>query len=243
LFIASTLLYSCGNGKKLTTANAEIEQLKTANSDLTSKNTGLQKQVDNLTASNKSLNEEYSRYKNDCAMTKQKLDAYRAAFMEVHNTMEEVEKKIETALQDFHDKGVEVHEKDGMVYINMQDNLLYKSGSSSLSDEGKTALGSVASALNEYPKLRVFVVGNTDDVKFKNSNIDNLSLSTERANGVVRVLRDSYQVDPTRLVAAGKGKYAPVADNTTAEGRAKNRRTEIILNPDLVKLWQSALQD
>jgi len=85
----------------------------------------------------------------------------------------------------------------------------------------------------------VYVVGNTDDKKFKKGNSDNLSLSTERANGVVRVLRDDYQVDPTLLVAAGKGKYAPVADNSTEEGRAKNRRTEIILNPDLLKLWES----
>ena len=121
----------------------------------------------------------------------------------------------------------------------MEDKLLYKSGSAVLGEEGKKALGNIASALNQYPDLKVVVMGNTDDQKFKNSNTDNLSLSTERANAVVRVLRDSYQVDPVRLTAAGKGKYAPVADNTSPEGRAKNRRTEIILRPDLVKLWQS----
>jgi chemotaxis protein MotB len=243
LFIATVLLYSCGNGKKLTTANAEIEQLKATNADLTSKSADLQKQVDNLTASNKSVNEEYSKFKNDCEMTQQKLAAYRAAFMEVHNSLDEVEKKLETALEDFHDKGVDVYAKDGLVYVNMQDNLLYKSGSSTMSEDGKKALEAVASALNDYPNLKVYVVGNTDNVKFKSSNTDNLSLSTERANGVVRVLRDDYKVDPTRLVAAGKGKYAPIADNATAEGRAKNRRTEIILNPDLAKLWQSTMQN
>src|SRR6185295_10100308 len=144
---------------------------------------------------------------------------------------------LEAALADFNEKGVHVYEKDGLVYVNMQDNLMYKSGSSAMSEDGKKALGSLASALNDYPNLRVYVVGHTDDVKFKKGNSDNLSLSTERANGVVRVLRDDYQVDPTRLTAAGKGKYAPVGDNTTAEGRAKNRRTEIILNPDLERLW------
>ena len=121
----------------------------------------------------------------------------------------------------------------------MEDKLLYKSGSAVLGEDGKTALENIAAALNEYPDLKVVVVGHTDDKKFKNSNSDNLSLSTERANSVVRVLRDSYHVDPTRLTAAGKGKYSPVADNTTEEGRAKNRRTEIILRPDFMKLWES----
>ena len=116
--------------------------------------------------------------------------------------------------------------------------MLYKSGSAVVGEDGKKVLGDIAAALNEYPDLRIVVVGNTDDQKFKNSNTDNLSLSTERANGVVRVLRD-YKVDPNRLTSAGKGKYNPISDNTTAEGRAKNRRTEIILRPDLVKLWQS----
>ncbi|HET6723252.1 MAG TPA: OmpA family protein, partial [Chitinophagaceae bacterium] len=87
-------------------------------------------------------------------------------------------------------------------------------------------------------KLKVIVVGNTDDVKMKGAK-DNWTLSTERANGVVRTLRDSYKVDPTRLTAAGKGKYNPIADNTTAEGRAKNRRTEIVLNPDWRRVWES----
>lgn len=74
--------------------------------------------------------------------------------------------------------------------------------------------------------------------KFKNTNTDNLSLSTERANGVVRILR-SNQVDPARITSTGIGKFNPVADNATAEGRAKNRRTEIILKPDFLRLWNS----
>jgi len=66
-----------------------------------------------------------------------------------------------------------------------------------------------------------------------------MTLSTDRANGVVKILRDDYKVDPTRLTSAGRGKYSPIADNSTTEGRAKNRRTEIIINPDLVRIWQS----
>ena len=92
--------------------------------------------------------------------------------------------------------------------------------------------------MNEFPKLKVVVVGNTDTVHVKGVK-DNWSLSTERANGVVRVLSKDYSVDPMRLMAAGKSKFNPVADNSTAEGRAKNRRTEIVLNPDWERIWES----
>ena len=108
-----------------------------------------------------------------------------------------------------------------------------------IGNDGKKALEALATALNGYPNLKVIVVGHTDDVMFKKgNNDDNLSLSTERANGVTRALREN-NVDPLRLTSAGQGKYHPVGDNTTKEGRAKNRRTEIILNPDLLKLWES----
>jgi chemotaxis protein MotB len=120
----------------------------------------------------------------------------------------------------------------------MQDNLMYKSGSAALSPDGKKALGNLAAVLQEYPKLEVIVVGNTDTVHVKGVK-DNWSLSTERANGVVRALTKDYNIDPARLTAAGKGKFSPIADNSTAEGRAKNRRTEIVLNPDWQRIWQS----
>jgi chemotaxis protein MotB len=243
LLILTILLYSCGPSKKLQSATAEIESLHTANSKLTTQGEDLQKQVASLAASNKTVTEELSHSKTECADTKRKFDALRHVILEITSSLDEVEHRLQMAMADFKDKGVEVHEKDGLVYVNLQDNLLYKSGSSVLSKEGEEALGALAGALNNYPKLKVYVVGNTDDKKFKKGNTDNLSLSTERANGVVRVLRDNYQVDPVRLTAAGKGKYAPVADNTTEEGRARNRRTEIILNPDLMKLWESVLEN
>jgi chemotaxis protein MotB len=124
----------------------------------------------------------------------------------------------------------------------MKDNLLYKSGSAKLSEDGKKALGNLASVLSEMPKLKVIVVGNTDTMHVKGV-ADNWSLSTERANGVVRALVKEYGIDPARLTAAGKGKFNPVADNSTEEGRAKNRRTEIVLNPDWERLWESVKKE
>jgi len=230
---------SCGTGKKLEAANAENQQLKASNAGLLEKQKDLQNQVDKLTAANQAVNTEYSQYKTGCESSKQKLDAIQTAQKEDEKAMEEFVKKIEGAMADFQNKGVNVYEKDRVIYVDLEDNLLYKSGSADLGEEGKKALGALSSALSDYPELRVLVVGNTDDQKFKNSNKDNLSLSTERANGVVRAMRDIYKVDPTRLISAGRGKYNPMADNTTAEGRAKNRRTEIILRPDFARLWES----
>ena len=115
--------------------------------------------------------------------------------------------------------------------------LLYKSGSATLDKGGVEALAPVASILGDYPNLRVIVLGNTDDKMFKKGS-DNWTLSTERANAVVRALEKSYNVDPARLTSAGRGSYNPVADNETSEGKARNRRTEIIFNPDFSKLWE-----
>jgi chemotaxis protein MotB len=245
LLIAAGIISSCGSGKKLTSAETQINELQTRNSELvaqgdqlTANVNSLNKQVSDLTAQNKTLNDQFNSYKKECQANEEALKDVQAAFGELQENYAKLIEKLETALGDFKDKGINVYSKDGVVYVDMQDNLLYKSGSAALSPNGKTALGNLASVLNEYPKLKVIVVGNTDDVKMKGAK-DNWTLSTERANGVVRTLRDSYKVDPTRLTAAGKGKYNPIADNTTAEGRAKNRRTEIVLNPDWRRVWES----
>jgi chemotaxis protein MotB len=247
--LGSIAFSSCGSSKQLTAANSQIEQLKVANSQLQTSNEDLmakqkrqREQLDQLVAANNLALGDFERYKTACEISNKKLQEYQANEAAKIDALDEMAQKIEAALIDFKDKGVDVYQKDREIYVSMQDKLLYKSGSATLGKEGKKALGAVASAISNYPNLKVVVLGHTDDQKFNNANKDNLSLSTERANGVVRVLRDDYKVDPTRITSAGKGKYDPVADNKTAEGRAKNRRTEIILNPDLLKLWQSVQQ-
>lgn len=250
LLIATVVFCSCGTSKKLEAANSQISELQAANSELSAKNSQLNstvnaqnQQISDLSAQNKTLNDQFASYKKECQENEAELKEYEAAFNELAENFAKLEEKVETALEDFDEKGIEVYSKDGILYVSMQEGLMYKSGSAALSPEGKKALGSLASVLNEYPKLKVIVVGNTDDQKFKTGSGDNLSLSTERANGVVRVLANDYKVDPTRLTSAGKGKYDPIADNKTAEGRAKNRRTEIVLNPDWRRLWDAVKKE
>ena len=243
------LICSCGASKKLESVEGELDAQRTKNTQLQQEIDGLKKDLNDATGQNKTLADqnksmatEFNSYKAKCQKTEEKLQETQQVLNEQYAQLQEIEARIEKALEEFAERGVDVYYKDGLVYVSMQDELLYKTGSSKLGDDGKKALSSLAQVLNEYPKLNMVVVGNTDDKKFKSTSMDNWSLSTERANGVVRTLRDDYKVDPSRLTAAGKSKYAPVADNTTAEGRAKNRRTEIILNPNLEKLWGSLRQ-
>ena len=249
LLLGAGILSSCGTGKKLENANAQVADLQSQNSQLTTANNDLKKQVTDLTTQNSglttqnsSLTAQFDSYKKDCQAKEQELKEMSEAMNELHKDVQELVEKIEAAEADFESKGFEVYSKDGIVHVDMKDNLLYKSGSAKLSDDGKKALGNLAGVLSGYPKLKVIVVGNTDTVKVKGV-ADNWSLSTERANSVVRTLVKDYQMDPARLTAAGKGKFNPVADNSTAEGRAKNRRTEIVLNPDWERLWESVKED
>jgi len=249
LLLGAGILSSCGTGKKLENANAQVADLQSQNSQLTTANNDLKKQVADLTSQNSglttqnsSLTAQFDSYKKDCQAKEQELKEMSEAMNELHKDVQELVEKIEAAEADFESKGFEVYSKDGIVHVDMKDNLLYKSGSAKLSDDGKKALGNLAEVLSGYPKLKVIVVGNTDTVKVKGV-ADNWSLSTERANNVVRTLVKDYQMDPARLTTAGKGKFNPVADNSTKEGRAKNRRTEIVLNPDWERLWESVKED
>ena len=242
LLLAAAILSSCGTGKKLEAANAQVADLQSQNSQLNGEVTNLKKQVSDLTTQNQTVANQFNSYKKQCQENEAELAEMQGALNELHDNFEKLEKRLETALADFQDKGLNVYSKDGVIYVDMQDNLLYKTGSAVLSPDGKKALANLASVLNEYPKLEVIVVGNTDTTHVKGV-ADNWSLSTERANGVVRVLTKEHSVDPGRLVAAGKGKFSPIADNSTAEGRAKNRRTEIVLNPDWDRIWETVKKE
>src|SRR6185369_7089859 len=109
--------------------------------------------------------------------------------------------------------------------------------SANLGTRGKEALSSVANVLNQDSSIKIMVVGHTDSIPIRGSFRDNWSLSTERANTIVRILSESYEVNPARLTASGRSKYSPVASNETADGRTLNRRTEIVLTPDLSQVW------
>jgi chemotaxis protein MotB len=131
-------------------------------------------------------------------------------------------------------KDVDVQVLKGVVYISLSDNMLYKSGSYEISDKAGTTLSKIAKIIMDYSTYDVLIEGNTDNVPIKQVNIrNNWDLSTLRASSVVQALQNTYNVDPKRLTAGGRGEYNPVADNTTDAGKIKNRRTQIIITPKL----------
>jgi len=129
---------------------------------------------------------------------------------------------------------VDVQVLKGVVYISLSDNMLYRSGSYEISDKAGTTLAKIAKIIKDYSNYDVLIEGNTDPVPINMPNIrNNWDLSVLRASSVVQSLQNNYGVDPKRLTAGGRGEYNPVASNTTEAGKAKNRRTQIIITPKL----------
>ncbi len=129
---------------------------------------------------------------------------------------------------------VDVQVLKGVVYISLADNMLYKSGSYEIGSRAGETLSKIAKIITDYKDYDVLIEGNTDNVPISQKNIrNNWDLSALRASSVVQALQNDYGVDPKRLTAAGRGEYNPVADNSTAVGKQRNRRTQIIITPKL----------
>jgi chemotaxis protein MotB len=136
------------------------------------------------------------------------------------------------------DQDVDVKVDKTVVFVNLSDKMLYQSGSSTLTPKAIDVLGKIAKIVESRPEVEVMVEGYTDNVPIKNGCIDdNWDLSVKRATSVVRALQKNYNVDPNRLIAAGRGEYNALASNTTDEGRATNRRTRIIIMPKLDQFY------
>jgi len=152
---------------------------------------------------------------------------------------EALRKKIADALEGFNSNELTITRKNGKVYISMAEGLLFPSGSAEVNPKGKEALSKVASVLNTNPDINIDVEGHTDSLPIHNRTYaDNWALSTARATSIAHVLIDEYNVAPGKLVASGRSWYDPIQTNSTPEGRAANRRTEIILEPKLDEIMK-----
>lgn len=146
---------------------------------------------------------------------------------------------LKGAIGNLDDKDINIKVDKGVVYVDISDKLLFKSGSYDVTDRAKEVLGKVTKVLNAQPEIEFMVEGHTDSVAIKSAGInDNWDLSVKRATTVVRILQTTYGLDPKRMTAAGRGQYLPLADNATAEGRAANRRTRIVILPQLDQFFK-----
>ena len=147
---------------------------------------------------------------------------------------------LKGAIGDLEDEDVNIKVDKGVVYIDISDKLLFKSGSYVITDKAKTVLGKVATVLKNQPDLEFMVEGHTDNVPYRRNAylLDNWDLSVKRATSVVRVLQTQYGLDPAKMSAAGRSEYVPIDANDSAEGKARNRRTRIVILPQLDQFFK-----
>lgn len=199
---------------------------------------------------NRNLLAELEAKEKSLAAEKSRLDALKAKLESTSARMEELEQMIAAkdagmkalkdnlskALNAFEGKGLTVEQRNGKVYVSMENKLLFESGSWKVGSEGKKAVVALGKVLGENPEISVLIEGHTDDDKITGAigNIENnWDLSTKRATAIVTILGENKSIDKKNLTAAGRGEFAPIATNDTTEGKAKNRRIEIILTPKL----------
>lgn len=252
LLCGTMLLPSCVSNKKFRESQDSLSALRqqnqSLNEDLTDVKSRLQLMedanqaaADRLTSQDSTLTERQTQLANQ----EQQLNSQQKRLAELQQLIDQQKYKTEAlrqkmaeALGNFNSEDLSIFKKNGKVYVRMSEKLLFPSGSAVVNKDGKAALEKLATALNQNPDININIEGHTDTVPIKIKYPDNWALSTARATAIVRILVNDYHVNPERLTASGRSQYDPVADNASPEGRAKNRRTEIILAPKLDELMQ-----
>lgn len=191
-----------------------------------------------LEAKGKALAAEQDRLdklKSDLQDRSQRVDELEGMIAAQEANLNRLKETLSRALNSFEGKGLTVEQKNGKVYVSMENKLLFGSGSWTVGTEGKRAVAEVGKVLADNPDISVLIEGHTDNVPYNGSGqiTDNWDLSTKRATAIVNIIRENKGVNPQNLTAAGRGEHAPIAPNDTVEGKSKNRRIEIILTPKL----------
>lgn len=258
LSLAALTLTSCGSKKKiaeLEAKNKEIQELlNSATMKLNlclSEKDQLTGQVDYLKKSNSDL---INTTANMTTLTskgaenlEKSLESLREKDLKITRLQDALTRKDSVTLAlvtsikravGVNDPDIDVSVEKGVVYISIADKLLFKSGSYNVTDRAKEILGKVAKIVQDKPDFECMVEGHTDNVPIKNPVLqDNWDLSVKRATSIVRILQNDFGIDPKRLVASGRGEFVPVTDNNTPDGRARNRRTRILVLPKIDQFY------
>jgi len=205
----------------------------------------LNKEIADLNNQNGQLGQRTATQQNQLNKTREELEREQRRMQQLQALLEEqrnqsrlLKDKMAEALTGFNSNELTIIQKNGKVYVSLSENLLFPSGSAVVNPKGVDALSKLAAVLNLNSDVSVNIEGHTDSIPIKGRYKDNWELSTARSNSIVRILVDNYKVDPVRVIASGHSYYDPVDSNTNADGRARNRRTEIILSPKLTEMYR-----
>jgi len=211
-----------------------LDDQKRTTTQLTNNNKALQNRLSGQQNINENQSEQLSQQDKDLQNKERMLRDMQAIISRQREAANKLNLTLREALVGFNSDELTMEIRDGKVYVSMSDKLLFKSGSAAVEPKGVNALKVLADILNKNPDIQILVEGHTDNVPIKTALYkDNWDLSVGRATTITRMLNEVYGVQATRMTASGRGEYYPKADNTTQEGKAMNRRTEIILSPKL----------
>ena len=252
---AVMLMSSCVTNKKYAQLDAEYQTTKTDLVECNANSRAMQQMIKDLKAQNADLRTGYDQLKHTLDKSMENasqgnmnisklVDEINASNKYIQQLVNAKSKSdslnmvltnnLTRSLSRDEMKDVDVKVLKGVVYISLNDNMLYKSGSYQISPDAMDILGKIAKIIKDYKDYDVLIEGNTDNVPIDKTNIrNNWDLSALRASSVVQALQNDFGINPKRLTAGGRGEYNPIASNDTPEGRQKNRRTEIIITPKL----------
>ena len=225
------LAESRANGKSLETL---LAQAKANNEELKRQYAALQKSLDNSINQNTQGNVNISKLVDEINASNRYIKQLVEAKSKSDSLNLALTTKLTRSLDSDEMQEVNVKVLKGVVYISLADNMLFQSGSYEVNSRAMETLGKIAKIIKDYGDYDVLVEGNTDPVPISRTNIrNNWDLSALRASSIVQVLQNDFGINPSRLTAAGRGEFNPIADNSTELGRQRNRRTEIIITPKL----------
>jgi chemotaxis protein MotB len=218
---------------------SEIDNLKKQNQFLKDNNTQALKQLQDLSVISSSQAESIKKSLDNIGAKDLYIQDLQASMARKDSLNMALVMNLKGAIGNLADEDINIKVDKGVVYIDISDKLLFNSGSYVVTDKAKEVLGKVAKVLQNQPDIEFMVEGHTDNVKFaKGVLLDNWDLSVHRATSVVRVLQNQYGLNPAHIAAAGRGEYLPVAPNDTPAGRAANRRTRIVILPQLDQFFK-----
>jgi chemotaxis protein MotB len=252
IFAGTFLLSSCVAKRYLTQSQARVAALQSDSTQLANKVSSLQDHIATLEKNIADLNNQNTQLgqltaeqqskltesQKDLLKQQQTLQQLQSLLQQQKEKSDQLKNKMAEALKGFNSNELSVYQKDGKVYVSLSENLLFPSGSAVVNPKGVDALAKLAAVLNLNPDVSVNIEGHTDSIPIRGKYQDNWDLSTARANSIVRILVNNYKVSPQKVTATGHSYFDPIATNSTAEGRAKNRRTEIILTPNLEEMYK-----
>jgi chemotaxis protein MotB len=215
-----------------------LEQLKTLQKEYALLEQNSDQKIQESISSNNALLKEIAIKEAQLLARSERVDQLEQLMSEQKQALLELKQRLTDALLNFEGKGLTVEQRNGKVYVSMENKLLFRSGSWNVGGEGQKALSQLGTVLAENPDIIVMIEGHTDNVPFspKEALESNWDLSTKRATAVVNILLKNDLILPQNLTAAGRSEYVPIAPNSDAMGRAANRRIEVILSPQWDKI-------